>query len=124
MVESLGSYQLGEVYEDQLRFPLVVRLLESVRRSPETIRNIEINTPTGQRIPLSRLAEIKTIKGPSTITREWGYRRVTISSNIRGRDMGGFVAEAQAFRHDSFIHETIDGSIISIGASTAQRLSA
>ena len=95
MVESLGSYQLGEVYEDQLRFPLVVRLPESVRRSPATIGNIEINTPSGQRIPLSRLADIKSIEGPSTITREWGYRRITISSNIRGRDMGGFVAEAQ-----------------------------
>ena len=95
LVESLGSFQLGEIYEDQLRFPLVVRLPESVRATPETIGNIEINTPSGQRIPLARLAEIKTIEGPSTITREWGYRRITISSNIRGRDMGGFVAEAQ-----------------------------
>lgn len=95
LVESLGSFQLGEIYEDQLRFPLVVRLPESARATPETIGNIEINTPSGQRIPLARLAEIKTIEGPSTITREWGYRRITISSNIRGRDMGGFVAEAQ-----------------------------
>ena len=95
MVESLGSYQLGEVYEDQLRFPLVVRLPESVRSSPQSIGNIEINTPSGQRIPLLRLADIKSVEGPSTITREWGYRRITISSNIRGRDMVGFVAEAQ-----------------------------
>ena len=95
LVESLGSYQLGEVYEDQLRFPLVVRLPESIRSTPETIGNIEINTPSGQRIPLSRLAEIKSVEGPSTITREWGYRRITISTNIRGRDMGSFVAEAQ-----------------------------
>ncbi len=95
LVESLGSFSLGEIHEDQLRFPLVVRLPESVRSTPESIGNIEINTPSGQRIPLARLAEIKTIEGPSTITREWGYRRITISSNIRGRDMGGFVAEAQ-----------------------------
>ncbi len=95
LVESLGSYQLGEVYEDQLRFPLVVRLPETIRETPESIGNIEINTPDGQRIPLSRLAEIKSTEGPSTITREWGYRRITISTNIRGRDMGSFVAEAQ-----------------------------
>lgn len=95
LVESLGSYKLGEVYEDQLRFPLVVRLPENVRSTTETIGNIEINTPSGQIIPLSRLAELKTIEGPATITREWGYRRITISANIRGRDMGGFVAEAQ-----------------------------
>jgi len=95
LIESLGSFQLGEVYEDQLRFPLVVRLPETVRSSPQAIGNIEVNTPSGQRIPLSRLAEIKTTEGPSTITREWGYRRITISSNVRGRDMVGFVEEAQ-----------------------------
>ena len=95
LVESLGSFHLGEVYEDQLRFPLVVRLPETVRSSPQAIGNIEVNTPSGQRIPLSRLAEIKTTEGPSTITREWGYRRITISSNVRGRDMVGFVEEAQ-----------------------------
>ncbi len=95
LVESLGSFPLGEVYEDQLRFPLVVRLTEAARSTPESVGNIKIYTSSGQRIPLSRLAEIRTIEGPSTITREWGYRRITISANIRGRDMGGFVAEAQ-----------------------------
>jgi cobalt-zinc-cadmium resistance protein CzcA len=95
LVESLGSYPLGEVFEDQLRFPLVVRLPESMRASPESIGDLELNTASGQRIPLGRLADIKTVQGPSTITREWGYRRITISANIRGRDMGSFVAEAQ-----------------------------
>ena len=95
LIESLGSFELGEIYEDQLRFPLVVRLPENSRESLESIGNIEINTPSGKRLPLSRLTNISTIEGPSTITREWGYRRITISANIRGRDMGGFVAEAQ-----------------------------
>lgn len=95
LVESLGSFKLGEVYEDQLRFPLVVRLPEQFRSDPDAIGAIQINTASGQRIPLQRLADIKVVEGPSTITREWGYRRITISSNIRGRDMGSFVAEAQ-----------------------------
>ncbi len=95
IIESLGSFQLGEVYEEQLRFPLVMRLPESFRESAEAIGNIEIATAAGERIPLARLAEIKSVEGPSTITREWSYRRITISANIRGRDMGGFVAEAQ-----------------------------
>ena len=95
LVESLGSFQLGEVFEDQLRFPLVVRLPERVRTSPETIGAIEITTSSGQRVPLERLATLKVVEGPSTITREWGYRRINISSNIRGRDIGSFVAEAQ-----------------------------
>jgi cobalt-zinc-cadmium resistance protein CzcA len=95
IVESLGSYQLGEVFEDQLRFPLVVRLPERLRSNPETIGAIEITAPNGQQIPLERLADINVVEGPSTITRERGYPRITISSNVRGRDLGGFVAEAQ-----------------------------
>ena len=85
LVESLGSLSLGEVFEGQLRFPLVVRLPESIRSSPAAIGAIQLTTPSGQRIPLGRLADIKTIEGPSTITREWGYRRINISSNVRGR---------------------------------------
>ncbi len=46
-------------------------------------------------MPLARLATIKLVEGPSTITREWGQRRITITCNIRGRDMGSFVAEAR-----------------------------
>ena len=95
LVESLGSFPLGEVFEGQLRFPLVARLPERMRTSPQAIGAIQITTASGQRIPMSRLADIKVIEGPSTITREWGYRRINISSNVRGRDLGSFVAEAQ-----------------------------
>ncbi len=94
LVESLGSYELGEVFEGQLRFPLIVRLPERIRADARAIGAIEVRTPSGQRIPLSRLADIRLVEGPSTITREWGYRRINISANIRGRDMGTFVAEA------------------------------
>lgn len=95
LVESLGSKRLGEVYEGQLRFPLVVRLPETVRASPEMIGAILVTTASGERIPLSRLATIAAVEGPSTIKREWYQRRITISANVRGRDMGSFVTEAQ-----------------------------
>ncbi len=95
LVESLGSKRLGEVYEGQLRFPLIVRLPEELRASPEAIGAILVTTPSGQRIPLSRLATIETVEGPSTIKREWYQRRITVSANVRGRDMGSFVAEAR-----------------------------
>ena len=95
LVESLGSFELGDVFEGQLRFPLVVRLPETMRASPEAIGAIQLTTASGQRIPLSRLAAINIVEGPSTITREWGYRRINVSSNVRGRDLGSFVAEAQ-----------------------------
>ena len=95
LAESLGSKQVGEVYEGQLRFPLIVRLPESVRASPAAIGAVLVTTPSGQRIPLSRLASIDTVEGPSTIKREWYQRRITVSANVRGRDMVGFVAEAK-----------------------------
>jgi cobalt-zinc-cadmium resistance protein CzcA len=95
LVESLGSKRLGEVYEGQLRFPLVVRLPEPMRASPEAIGAILVSAVSGERIPLSRLATIEAVEGPSTIKREWYQRRITVEANVRGRDMGSFVAEAQ-----------------------------
>jgi heavy metal efflux system protein len=95
LVESLGSKPLGEIQEGQLRFPLVVRLPERIRASPKAIGAVLVTTPAGHQIPLSRLATIMTVEGPSTIKREWGQRRITVSANVRGRDLGSFVAEAQ-----------------------------
>ncbi|QDT66639.1 efflux RND transporter permease subunit [Calycomorphotria hydatis] len=95
LVESLGSKHVGEVYEGQLRFPLIIRLPEKVRAEPEAIRSILVATPSGERIPLSRLADVEIVEGPNTIKREWYQRRITIESNVRGRDLGSFVAEAQ-----------------------------
>jgi cobalt-zinc-cadmium resistance protein CzcA len=94
-VESIGSKPLGEVVEGQLRFPLVVRLPEKWRSSPDAIKAMLIASPTEGQIPLERVAEVKTIDGPSTITREWGQRRIVITANVRDRDMGSFVAEAR-----------------------------
>jgi cobalt-zinc-cadmium resistance protein CzcA len=95
VIESIGSKRLGEIIEGQLRFPLVIRLPESMRNGSEKIGSILIPTASGERLPLSRLADIRVIQGPSTITREWGQRRITVSANVRGRDIGSFVAEAQ-----------------------------
>ncbi len=95
LIQSVGSLEVGQVVEGQLRFPLVARLPDRLRSSPEALGTIQVATPTGERIPLSRLTDIRMVEGPSTITREWGQRRITITTNIRGRDMGTFVAEAQ-----------------------------
>ena len=95
LVESVGGLTVGEVVEDQLRFPLTVRLPDRVRNSPETLGLIQVATATGERVPLSRLADLRLVEGPSTITRDWGQRRVSITCNVRGRDIGSFVAEAR-----------------------------
>ena len=89
------SKPLGDVVEGQMRFPLVVRLPEAARDGGAAIGSLLVATASGERLPLSRLAKIELVQGPATITREWGQRRITVSANIRGRDMGSFVAEAQ-----------------------------
>ena len=95
LVESIGGMAVGDVYEGQLRFPLVVRLPETHRADPEAIANILVATPSGEQIPLSRLATVQLGEGPSQIAREWGQRRINISANVRGRDIGSFVEEAR-----------------------------
>jgi cobalt-zinc-cadmium resistance protein CzcA len=100
VIESIGSKPLGEIIEGQLRFPLVVRLPENMRSGSSGIGSILIPTASGERLPLSRLADIRIIQGPSTITRDWGQRRITVSVNVRGRDVGSFVAEAERRMQD------------------------
>ncbi|MGQ0633758.1 MAG: efflux RND transporter permease subunit [Planctomycetaceae bacterium] len=95
VVESVGGKVVGEVVEDQLRFPLAVRVPEELRSNPSKIAGIMLATPSGERVPLSRVADIGEVRGPKLIGREWGKRRITVQCNVRGRDIGGFVAEAQ-----------------------------
>lgn len=95
LIESIGTKPLGEVVDGQYRFPLVARLPDSWRESPEAVGSIQIPTAKGERIPLSRIADIEVIEGPSTITREWGQRRIVVTCNIRGRDLGSFVDEVK-----------------------------
>ncbi len=95
VVEAVSGKGVGEVLEGQLRFPLAIRLPDGLRASPSSIAGIMVSAPTGERVPLSRLASIEEIRGPKLITREWGKRRISIQCNVRGRDVGSFVAEAQ-----------------------------
>lgn len=95
VVEAIGNRPVGDVFQGQLRFPLVVRLPDANRNDPDAIAAIPITTPAGEQIPLGRLADVVVTTGPSQIAREWGQRRVTVSVNVRGRDVGSFVAEAQ-----------------------------
>jgi cobalt-zinc-cadmium resistance protein CzcA len=95
-LQAVAGVPAGDVVEDQLRFPLAVRLPESYRGTPESIAGLTVLASTGERIPISRLADIREVRGPKLISREWGKRRITIQCNVRGRDIGSFVAEAQA----------------------------
>src|SRR5512137_351230 len=95
VVEAVGTKKIGEVREGQRRFPLVVRLPDRQRTDPDALAATLIPTATGSVLPLNRVAQVVETEGPATINREWGKRRITVQCNVRGRDVGSFVAEAQ-----------------------------
>ena len=102
LVEALGGKPIGEVTEGQLRFPLAVRLPEEYRRDPEAVGALLVPSPSGEHIPLSRLADVSLVEGPAKILHEKGRRRVIVQCNVRGRDMGGFVADARRLTAERF----------------------
>jgi cobalt-zinc-cadmium resistance protein CzcA len=95
VLETVGTRRVGEIREGQRRFPLVVRLPDRQRTDPEVLANTLIPTETGSVLALNRVAQVTEGEGPATINREWGKRRITVQCNVRGRDVGSFVAEAQ-----------------------------
>jgi cobalt-zinc-cadmium resistance protein CzcA len=95
LVQALGGTPAGEVFEGQLRFPLAVWLPDRLRAGPEAVAGMLVTLPTGERLPLSRLADVKVTEGPARIMHEAGQRRIVVQRNVRGRDLGSFVAEAQ-----------------------------
>ncbi len=94
-VTAAGGLKVGEVLEPDRRFPMAIRLPMDYRDDPDSLSRILIPTASGQRLPLTRLAKLETISGPSTIQREWSERRIIVQTNVRGRDIGSFVEEAQ-----------------------------
>lgn len=97
MVESIvAGKEAGQVYEGEQRFNLVVRLNEDAGRDINSIRNLLLTAPTGARVPLSQVADVSLVEGAAQITREDTRRRIGVELNVRGRDIGSFVTEAQA----------------------------
>lgn len=95
LVESLVvGREAGMVFEGEQRFPLVVKLKPEASRDVEAIRALPVRAGKA-RVPLSQLAEVEVVEGPSQISREGTRRRVAVELNVRGRDIGGFVQEAR-----------------------------
>ena len=95
VVEAMGGRQVGEVLEGQRRFALQVRFMADHRQNLERIRDLKVADPRGRMIPLSQLADITVEDGPAQITRENIRRRIAVEANVRGRDLGSFVADVQ-----------------------------
>ena len=92
----IGGENAGLIYEGDRRFELVVRLPEGIRRDIDSLAFLPIPLPDGDYVPLSEVADLELAPAPNQISRENGKRRVVVTTNVRGRDLGGFVEEAQA----------------------------
>ncbi len=95
VVEAAGGKEVGEVRVGQMRFPLSVRLPARYVENPGLFETLLVLAPDGQRLPLSRVARVVRVSGPLVIQREWGKRRALVTTNVQGRDLGGFVADAR-----------------------------
>ncbi len=95
LVRAIGEIKVGEIREGQRRFDLVVRLDDKYRQDPMAVRKLRVPTSAGGRVPITELVTFREVEGPSTISREWQKRRVVVQVGVRGRDLGGFVAEAE-----------------------------
>jgi cobalt-zinc-cadmium resistance protein CzcA len=84
-----------DIYEGERRFSAVVRLPANLRDSVEDIRELQISSPDGPRIPLKDLAAVKVVEGPALINRSMGKRRIVVGINVQDRDLGGYVKELQ-----------------------------
>jgi len=108
---AIGGKVVSTMYEGDRRFAIFVRFPERKRKGIQDIGNILVSNPNGVKIPLAQLATITEGEFPAQISRENSMRRVVIECNVRGRDIGSFVAEAQGkiqpieatLPHDYFI---------------------
>lgn len=93
---AIGGEEAGQVFEGVRRFDVNVRLQEPFRRDVEQIEKLIIpGSSESASVPLSQVAQVSVVTGPKQISHDNGQRRIVIQLNVRGRDLGGFVAEAQ-----------------------------
>lgn len=136
---AVGGEVAGQLFEGDRRFDIVIRLPERIRQDPAALQDLPIPlrgsanidessraaawlTGAPQTVPLREVAKIETTLGPNQINRENGKRRVVITANVRGRDLGGFVAELRQ-RLDNEV-EVPAGYWIDYGGTFEQLISA
>jgi len=87
---------ISEVIDGQKRYTVALRLPDRYRSDPDAMRGILLRAPGGEQVTLDQVARIEVTRGPEKIEREEGQRRIVVMSNVRGRDLGSFVAEVRS----------------------------
>jgi cobalt-zinc-cadmium resistance protein CzcA len=124
---ALGGRETGLIYEGDARYPLQVRLPETLRVDQESLKHLPLSRTGGGYVPLEEVASLNTSEGPNQISRENGKRFIVVMANVRGRDLAGFVQEVQRKIDSEFKLPT--GYYVEYGgtfeqlASASQRLS-
>ncbi len=93
---ALAGRDAGVVFEGDRRFEVVVRLADASRQDLALIQRVPVATPSGNFVPMGAVLKLVPTQGPNQIGRENGKRRVVVQANVRGRDIAGVVADAQA----------------------------
>ncbi len=96
VASAIGGAPAGSYYEGDRRADIVLRLPEQLRQQPEALEQLPLRLPDGGYIPLGEVVHIELSTGLNQVNRENGKRRVVVTANVRGRDLGSFVAEVQA----------------------------
>jgi cobalt-zinc-cadmium resistance protein CzcA len=87
---------ISEVIDGQKRYTVALRLPDHYRTDPEAMRDIMMRASGGEQVALDQVARVEVTRGPEKIEREEGQRRIVVMSNVRGRDLGSFVAEVRS----------------------------
>lgn len=92
---AIAGKSATEIYEGERRFQAIVRLPAEYRSKIDDIKQIMVLSPSGPRVPLEDLANIRVVEGPAQINRDMAKRRIVVGINVQDRDLGGYVAELQ-----------------------------
>lgn len=92
---AFAGHEIGSYLENNIRFPIVIHLDESLRNDPEQIKKLPIELPMGGTISLEKIASVSSSEKVTTIARHWGNRYSAISIDVGGRDIGSLVKEAK-----------------------------
>lgn len=92
---AVGGAEVGQLFEGRERHSVLVRYPRALRDTPEAIRNVLVATPSGAQVELGELASIDIVKGPTLIKSENGYLNSVVYVDVRGRDVGSYVTDAQ-----------------------------
>ena len=90
---AFGNDKLADIYEGQRNFGLVLKLDEDYTTTMDGIRSALIDTEDGRQIPLGQLADVVSVSGPSSISRENVQRKIVVSANVAGRDLRSVVED-------------------------------